>query len=283
MSFVSLPIVVAGLGTGALYATSALALSITYRVARVLNLAQGSVALLAATVAARLDGLPRPVSISVALAAAALAGLGLELSTRSADPLARLTAVTGWLLVLSGVLGFGVFIDAIPLYALGHGTVRIGGTAIGYDTALLIMLAIVVPVALERWLATTRRGALVTAVADAPESAAALGLDVLGVRRSVWVLSQVAVGLVGVLAAPTQGLEPITALVLLSGGLAAALIGGIDRLAGPVAVGFALGVAGAVLGGQVAPAFVDALIVSVVIVALAARRAVGGGLAEARV
>ena len=283
MSIVSLPIVIAGLGTGALYATSALALSVTYRVARVLNLAQGSVALLAATVAARLGDAPRPVSIGAALAVAAIAGLGLELSTRSPDPLARLTAVTGWLLGLSGVLGFGAFSGLTPLYALGHGTVRVGGTAIGYDTALLIALAVVVPVTLERWLASTRKGALVIAVADAPESAAALGLDVIGIRRWVWLATQVGVGLVGILAAPTQGLEPITALVLLSGGLAAALIGGIDRLAGPVLVGFALGVAGAVLGGHVAPAFVDAVIVSVVVVALALRRTVGGGLTEARV
>ena len=283
MSWVSLPIVIAGLGTGALYATSALALSVTYRVARVLNLAQGSVALLAAVVAARLDFLPAPIAIVLALAVAAIAGLGLELSTRSVDPLARLTAVTGWLLVLSGVLTFDAFRDLVPLYALGHGTVRVGGTALGYDTAVLIVLAVATPLVLGRWLASTRQGALVIAVADAPESAAALGLDVGGVRRLVWILTQAGVGLIGILAAPTQGLEPITALVLLSGGLAAALIGGIDRLAGPVVVGFSLGIVAAVLGGHVAPAFVDAVIVSVVVVALTLRRTVGGGLTEARV
>jgi branched-chain amino acid transport system permease protein len=280
---VSLPIVVAGLGTGALYATTALALSVTYRVSRVLNLAQGSVALLAATVAARLDGLPTLVAVLVALAVAGLAGLGLEISTRGADPMARLTSVTGWLLVLSGVLGLGVFDDVFPRFVLGQGTIPVGGVALGYDTALLIVLAVAVPAMLERWLATTSSGALVTAVADAPESSAALALDVVKVRRSVWVLSQVGVGLIGILAAPTQGLEPITALVLLSGGLAAALIGGIDKLAGPVIVGFALGVVAAVLGGQVAPAFVDALLVSVVVGALALRSSVGGGLTEARV
>ena len=280
---VSLPIVVAGLGTGALYATSALALSVTYRVSRVLNLAQGSVALLAATVAARLEGWPTPLAILAALVVAGIAGLGLEVSTRASDPMARLTSVTGWLLVLSGVLGLGVFDDVIPRFALGEGTIPVGGVALGYDTALLIVLAVAVPIVLERWLATTSTGALVTAVADAPESSAALALDVVSVRRAVWLLSQVGVGLIGVLAAPTQGLEPITALVLLSGGLAAALIGGIDRLAGPVVVGFALGVVAAVLGGQVAPAFVDALLVSVVVGALALRSSVGGGLTEARV
>ena len=283
MGLVSLPIVVAGLGTGALYATSALALSVTYRVSRVLNLAQGSVALLAATVAARLDGWPTPLAILAALVAAGIAGLGLEVSTRGSDPMARLTSVTGWLLVLSGVLGLGIFDDTVPRFALGEGTIPVGGVALGYDTALLIVLAVAVPIALERWLATTSRGALVTAVADAPESSAALALDVVSVRRAVWLLSQVGVGLIGVLAAPTQGLEPITALVLLSGGLAAALIGGIDRLVGPVMVGFALGVVAAVLGGQVAPAFVDALLVSVVVGALALRSSVGGGLTEARV
>jgi branched-chain amino acid transport system permease protein len=280
---VSTPIVVAGLGTGGLYATSALALSLTYRASRVVNLAQGCVALLAATVAARLDGQPTIVAVTVAVAVAGAAGLGLERTTRSPDPLGRLTAVTGWLLLLSGVLGLGLFDDLVPRAVLGDGTVRIGGAALGYDTVALMVLAVVVPALLERWLTATRAGAVLTAVADAPDAARALAIDVAGTRRRVWLATQVAVGLIGVLAAPTQGLEPVTALVLLSGGLAAALIGGIDRLAGPVLVGFALGVLAAVLGGQVAPAFVDALLIAVVVVALSVRRSVSGGLREARV
>jgi len=283
MSMVSVPIVIAGVGTGALYAVNALALTVSYRVSRVLNLAQGSVGLLAATVTARLHGLPTAVAAAVGIAVAALAGLGLERSTRSPDPLARLTSITGWLLLLSGVLGLGTFDDLSPRLPLGNGAVHVAGVALGYDTIVLVALAVAVPVLLERWLATAPSGAVVTAVADAPDASAALGLDVVRTRRLVWVVTQAAVGLVGVLAAPTQGLEPITALVLLAGGLAAALLGGIDRLAGPVAAAFGLGVLSAVLGGRVAPAFVDAALVMVVVIALALRREVGGAIAGARV
>jgi branched-chain amino acid transport system permease protein len=283
-AWVSTEIVVAGLATGALYASSALTLSITYRASRVLNLAQGSVALMAASIVAKLDGLPVGLAVVIALAASVVMGLGLEATTRNPDPLARLTAVVGWLLALSGILATQTFhsVESSPRYPLGRGTLKLGGVALGYDQVALIVLAVALPIVLAWFLSSTPSGAKVMAVADAPESSRMIGLDVTTIRRVIWAATGGLVGVIGVLAAPTIGLQPTTALVLLAGGLAAALLGGVDSLIGPAVVGFALGQLKAVVGGHVSPALADAILISVVILALGLRRQAVGGPAEAR-
>jgi branched-chain amino acid transport system permease protein len=277
----SAAILIAGLGYGALFATSALCLSITYRASRVLNLAQGAVALLAGCLFARID-LPAPLAAAGAIAVAVGLGLVLEATTRNADALARLTSVVGWLLALSGIVA-SMSKNLHPRYPLGHGSVRVLGVALGYETLLLIALGIAAPIALTWFLRSTSTGAQAVAVADAPDAAQMLGLDVLRIRRVIWIASQAVVAVVGILAAPTLGFDPVVSLQLLAGGLAAALLGGLDRMTGPAVVGFALGLLRASLGGHMSPALADALVVSVVVAALALRRDSVGGPAEARV
>jgi branched-subunit amino acid ABC-type transport system permease component len=277
----SVAILVAGLGYGALFATSALSLSVTYRASRVLNLAQGAVALMAGCLFARFD-LPGPLAAVGAIGVAVGLGLVLEATTRNEDALARLTSVVGWLLALSGVVQV-ISKNLQPRYPLGHGTVRVLGVALGYDTLVLIALGIAAPIGLGWVLRNTAAGAQAVAVADAPEAAEMLGLDVLRTRRVIWVGSQAMVAMVGILAAPTLGFSPVVSLQLLAGGLAAALLGGLDRMSGPAVVGFALGLLRASLGGHMSPALADGLLVSIVVGALALRRASVGGPAEARV
>lgn len=276
-------LIVAGIATGGLYATSAFTLALTYRASRVLNLAQGAVALLAATAVAELSSVPVVLAALIAMAGCAVLGLVLEVSTRNPDPLARLTTVTGWLLALSALAGFEALADATPRFPLGTSTVSVAGVALGWDQVVLVVLAVALPVGLQQALRRTRAGALVIAVADAPESSHALAIDVVAISRVVWVGSMVLVGLVGILAAPTLGLEAVTSLKLLAGGLLAALVGGFDRLGRPVIAGFALGVLTALLGDQLAPAFVDALLVAGVIAALTVQRGALGAAREARV
>ena len=110
-----------------------------------------------------------------------------------------------------------------------------------------------------------------------------LGLDILRVRRTIWVGGQALVAVIGILAAPTLGFDATVALELLSGGLAAALLGGLDRLTGPAVIGFALGILRASLGGHMSPALADGLLVTVVVLALSLRRQTVGGPMEARV
>lgn len=269
-------VVVAGSIAGAQYGLTACCISLTYRASRVLNLAQGAVALTAATAFAMLDGWPTALAALLALAVAMAIGLGVEWSTRGQDPLARLTAVAGWLLGIGTVLGMRERILR-PRYPLGSATVEVLGIRIGIEAVALIGVAIALPLAAWFLLERTQVGARVVAVADAPAAARFIGLDVAGTRRIVWLAIHALIGVGGILAAPRTGLEPSTSFMLLAGGLAAALVGGLSRLALPVVAGFGLGYLTSWLGGHVIPTARDGIVLSAVIVLLIARRPTAGG------
>jgi branched-chain amino acid transport system permease protein len=272
-------VLVGGAIAGAQYAVAALCISLTYRAGRVLNLAQGAIALAAATVFAMLDTWPVLPAALVAVGLAVALGGAIEMTTRSADPLPRLTAVAGWFLAIGSVLGFRDK-QLLARAVLHRGSVDVGGIRVSYESVALVALAVVVPVVAWLVLERTSAGARVVAVADAPESAVVLGLPVIAVRRTVWLATQALVGVLGILAGTSTGLDPVTSFMLLAGGLAAALIGGLERLAGPVCAGFGLGLFTSWLGGRVTPSLRDALVLAVVTVVLIARRtAVGEAMA----
>jgi len=279
---VSRIVLVGGAIAGAQYAVSALCISLTYRASRVLNLAQGSVALAAATTFALLDDWPTLPAALAGVAVSVALGAALEATTRSEEPLARLTAVAGWFLAIGSVLSLREGL-LLPRPVLGQGTVDVLDVRIGYASIVLVIVALVVPVLAWAALEHTSMGAKVVAVADAPASARVLGIDVIAVRRVVWLITQGLVGVVGILAATTTGLDPLTSFILLAGGLAAALVGGLERVAGPVAAGFGLGFLTSWLGGRVTPSLRDALVLVIVTCVLMLRRSTVGEAIAGRV
>lgn len=275
-------VVVGGAIAGAQFAVSALCISLTYRTSRVLNLAQGSVALAAATTFALLDEWPTALAAAAGVGVAVALGLALEATTRADEPLARLTAVAGWFLAIGSALTLREGL-LLPRPVLGRGAVSVLDVRVAYGSVVLVVLAVIVPIGAWLVLGRTGLGARVVAVADAPSAARVLGLDVIGIRRVVWTATQGLVGVVGILAAPTTGLDPLTSFMLLAGGLAAALVGGLDRLAAPVVAGFGLGFLTAWLGGRVTPSLRDALVLVIVTGVLMLRRSTVGDVVAGRV
>jgi branched-subunit amino acid ABC-type transport system permease component len=275
-------VLVGGAIAGAQYAVSALCISLTYRTSRVLNLAQGSVALAAATTFALLDEWPTALAAVAGVGLAVALGLAIEMTTRAEEPLARLTAVAGWFLAIGSALTLREGL-LLPRPILGRGSVEVLDVRIAYSSVVVVAIALTVPVLAWLVLARTGIGALIVAVADAPGAATVLGLDVIAVRRIVWSATQGLVGIVGILAAPTTGLDPVTSFMLLAGGLAAALVCGLERLAGPVTAGFGLGFLTAWLGGKVTPSLRDALVLVIVTGVLMVRRSTVGDVVAGRV
>ncbi|MCU1430768.1 MAG: putative transporter ATP-binding protein, partial [Actinomycetia bacterium] len=116
-----------GLANGAVFASLALALVVTYRSSGVINFATGAIALFTAYLYAFLrngklllliPGLPRSVdlpgnvaflpAVAISLAVAALLGLALYVTTfrplRTARPVAKAVASVGVMVVLSGII-----------------------------------------------------------------------------------------------------------------------------------------------------------------------------------
>lgn len=252
---------ISGVLTGLVYGLVALSFIVVYRAARVLNLAQGQVLLIAAlltwtcAVALRL-----PMAIAVPLALLASAAFGMLLDRVVFRP-------------LIGRSGFAVVMASIALMVLLQGLAQSiwGAETRGFPRVLpdqvwsvgpisanasLVIggaLTVALAEALNWFFLHTREGLRLAAVAESHYTALSLGISVKRATTVAWILG-------GALAA-------IAACVLLSGrllgpsaaeiGLVAlpvALLGGLESVRGAVLAGVIVGI-----GEALASAYLDPL------------------------
>ncbi|GAA4091602.1 ATP-binding cassette domain-containing protein [Nocardioides kongjuensis] len=226
-----------GLGTGGIFALLGLGLVVIYRGSGVINFAHAGFALVGAYLTYELQtvhGLGLGVSLGTAVAATALLGVlthHLVLRPlRSASPLARVIATLGLLTLLTeGVqLKYGAqqlrTESPLPNDAI---TVP-GDIVVGQYAFWLVGIATVVALALALAGTRTRIGYAVSASAENPRGAAALGWAPDLLASITWAIG-------GGLAALAGGLFPSTTFgfisptpfgVLIIGALATALLGG---------------------------------------------------------
>lgn len=240
-----------GVAHGAIYASVALALVMIWRSTRILNFAQGAMALTSVYVG--FETFEATGSVWLAMAAALFAGAMLGLLAdraimRFVDPSEPLTAVIvtlGLLTFLQGVLGiaFGSQFRAFPT-AFSTGAISVGSaTIISPQDLFTVGSVAVVMAALLVLFTKTDLGLRLRASAFAPGTARLLGVDVSRMLTVGWVLASVVAALGGLLAVPSGiGLSPTAldgALIL---GFTAAVIGGLDSAVGALVGGVGLGV-----------------------------------------
>ena len=225
---------VLGLGTGAIYALLGLGLVMIYRGSGVINFGHSGFALVAGYVAYEVQT-EHGASSLVALGAATLVGALLGLLTqllvlrplRSASPLARVIATLGLLAILTELvlLRYGVTqvlsvpplpsapIDLVGDVRVGQYALWLTGIAAGI-TLLLVLTA-----------SRTRFGFAISAAAENPRAAAALGWSPDALALATWGLGGALAGLAGGLfPSITFGfIAPSSYAVLVIGALAAAL------------------------------------------------------------
>ncbi|HSW24877.1 MAG TPA: branched-chain amino acid ABC transporter permease [Burkholderiaceae bacterium] len=242
------PFLVSGLGVGAVYALSGVGLVVLYRSSGVLNFAFGALGALGAYVAwSALDhGWPF-VAASLAAVLTALAvsfayGRLIAPLLAEREPMVRTIGTLGLALV---VLGFTEwFWGAQPrrlvfptdAEALEFGDVRLTHTRVlGLATALVMMAAV------GLLLARTRIGLAMRALADQRGLAAILGVRVLRVDTTAWVLSGAFAGVCGLLLGNMVRLQATVLTFLVIPAFAAAIIGRLSSLSGTVAGGLLIG------------------------------------------
>lgn len=225
---------VIGLGTGSIYALLGLGLVIIYRGSGVINFAHSGFALVggyAAYEAQSEHGLGTWPALAVAVVAGALLGLATQLLVlrplRRASPLARVIATLGLLAILTEVvmLRFGVtqILAVAPLPTTPvdlPGDIRVGQYALWLTAIAAVITALLVLTA-----SRTRFGYAVTAAAENPRAAAALGWSPQVLALATWGLGGGLAGLAGGLfPSITFGfIAPSSYAVLVIGALAAAL------------------------------------------------------------
>lgn len=249
--------IVNGVSIGAVYGALALALVMTYRATGVLNLAVGETSTLGAFLAWSLivsAGLP--YWIGLVLAAGALGLLGAALEVGLLSPLTERGSLT-MIVVTAGLLGLVRGLDSLiwqsyprPFPTPFYGPVISGAGLYVTRPRLGILLTVCAAIGLVAWIFQgTRIGLGMRAAAQRPEAARLCGVPVRAMRTLGWGIATALAATGGILVANVLLLEPR----MLEGGLiyalAAAALGGLDRPAGALAGGVAVGMLDAVIGG----------------------------------
>ena len=255
--------VVQGLLLGGLYALLAAGLSLMFGVMRIVNLAHGTLAVVAAYLAFVLVGqgwnlwLALPVVV-VLLALLGYAGQRL-LFNRALDRggLAPLLVAFGLSVVLTQLLQevFSADTRSLASGTLGTGSLQIGGgLSVGYLPLLTFVAGVLTIGAVQVFLARTALGRAMRATSDDPETVQLMGIP----HRQVYALSTALafamVGLAGVFLGLRTQFSPTYGDTMLIFAFEAVIIGGLGSLWGTLAGGVVLGVAQTV-GSQIDPAF----------------------------
>lgn len=241
--------VVNGLSTGCVYAALALAISVIYQGAGILNFAQGEMAAVAAYSAWSLDALGWPMwaSLPVVFAGAAVLGAAIERllirPVEGASVLALVTVSTALLLGINGLVTVLWGTDPHSLdgpfgtEALSMGEVTVTAQQLGGAATVLVVMA-----AVGLFFRFSDAGLRMKAVAQNPDSAVLLGIRPGVMRAAGWALAAAVGAVSGFVAAPATGVNPEMMQAPLLMAFAAAALGGFASRIGAVVGGIALGV-----------------------------------------
>lgn len=249
-----MPFFVSGLATASTYVLSAVGIVVLYRASGVVNFSQGALGALAAFISWSIveRGGPEPVAwIAGVLVSTSLAFLyGRALAPRLAfgDPVMRAVATLSVALILLGVMGY-VWGELPRRLRLPTDTMsfELIGVRITATRAIAFALAVLATVAVMAFLAGSRLGLQMRALANNRDLSAMLGVPVLRADGYAWVISGALAGVSGILLADLQRLSGQTLTFAVIPAISAAVIGRFSSLPATVAGGVAIGVCEALL------------------------------------
>lgn len=243
-----------GMLLGGYYALLACGLSFMFGVMRIINLAHGSLAVVAAYFVFQLAdqyGLHPFVGLVLAMPAMGLIGwllhrLVLERSSRGGE-LVPILATFGLGVVIDNALfsSFGADARSLAPYidTLAYDGFDIAGLTIGQLPLLIFIVAVLLLGGLHLMLAHTALGRRIRAVADDPATAQLVGVNAAAVNAAAAAIAMATVGIAGVALAMRATVDPYAGAPQLIFAFEAVMIGGAGSLWGTLAGGIALGVA----------------------------------------
>lgn len=252
---------------GSIYALIACGYVLIYRVSRVLNLAHGELMMLGAylvlVTASLFSGHPA-MALAAAILLSLLAGalVYVFLMRRMTGEMvlaAILTTVALGILIRGLVVLVWSAQQQYPAQALGlpnPSLVLLGGARISLWSAVLVLTTIAVYGALFFFLRFGRWGMRMRAAGQNPLLAAQRGINLHGVYALAWSLSTLTGALAGILMALDSGLTTSMPIIALKA-FPAALVGGLDSLAGAFVGGLIVAAAEVLLIYYVDPLLSD--------------------------
>ncbi len=253
---------VAGLAVGGVYAISGVGLVLLYRATGVLNFAYGAIGAIGALLTWQLAqwGYPAPFGWAAAVLISVVLSLGYgwfvapSLSYR--EPVVKAIATLGLALIVLGLLNW-VWPQnprrlVLPTDAL---SVRLMGVHVTGTRLVAFGVALVTTIGISFFLASTRVGLYMRALANNRDLSCLLGVRVRRIEAMAWLISGVLCGVSGLLLGNLVRLDASVLTFLVIPAMAAAVIGRLQSLAMTLIGGLLIGVIEALttLAGPLAP------------------------------
>ena len=240
--------IVAGVATGGIYASMALALVMIHQATHQVNFAQGEMAMFSTYIALTLieAGVPYWGAFAITLAVSFAIGAAIQavLMRRLADApeLASVGVFIGLLLAFNSAAGW-LFTSTLKPFPspFGEGAPLWDGLVSRHELgSTAVTLAVLVSV--YGFFRFTPLGLAMRAAAGNPVSARLVGIPVGKMLALGWGLAAAIGAIAGMMIAPVVFLDPTMMSGVLLYAFAGALLGGIDNPIGAVLGGFAVGV-----------------------------------------
>ena len=254
--------IVQGILVGGLFALFACGLSLLFGTMKVINLAHGDLAVVAAFLAVELAPVTHiPVVWSFLLVVPIFVVLGyvgqrtLIQASLDRGPLTTLLVTFGLSVVIENALlqAFSADSHSLNIESLATRSIHITDQIqVAYVSIAIFVIAVVVLLGLQYFLSRTRTGRMIRAVADDPEAAQLVGIDfrhIFGIAASI---AFATVALAGLAFGTYSSFGPSTGGSRLLFAFEAVVIGGLGSLWGTLLGGIILGVAQAI-GAHIDP------------------------------
>jgi len=248
--------VLAGLATGGIYASLALALVMIYQATHLVNFAQGEMAMFTTYIAWSLvnAGVPYWLAFAATVLLAFLFGVLIERlvirPVEDAPVLAVVVVFIALLLILNSVTGW-IYTYTIKSFPSPFPKESVFGKWLSSHELGAIGVTLVVVLLVYGFFRFTPLGLAMRAAAQNPASARLVGIRVGWMLALGWGLAAAVGAVAGMMVAPIVYLDPNMMGGILLYAFAAALVGGIDNPWGAVFGGFLVGVLENVLGAFV--------------------------------
>ena len=240
--------VLAGLATGAIYATMALAVVMVYQAIDHLNFAQGELATFSTFLAWQMIdwGWSYWAAFAATVAISFVIGVAIDRvlfrPVRNAPILSQLVAFIALFSILNSSDG-EIWNFTIKSFPTPFGTKPLFGSGlISTHQAGMVAVTLVMLSLLYLFFRGSRLGLAMRAAAANPEAARLVGIRVGWMIGLGWGLSTAIGAVAGMLIAPIVFLDPNMMLGVLLYGFAGAVLGGLSSPGGAVLGGFAVGV-----------------------------------------
>jgi branched-chain amino acid transport system permease protein len=254
--------IVQGILLGGLYALFACGLSLMFGVMRIVNLAHGDLAVLAAFLAySVMSATPLGAFWAVVVVVPVFAAFGYGLQrglfqrSLAISPLSTLLVTFGLSVVIQNLLLqiYSADTRALDIGSLVTEGLRVNANiSLSYLALITFGLAIVVIVALQLFLSRSRTGRIMRAASDDREAATLVGADSRHIYAVATAIAFATVALAGLMFAMRSSFDPSIGPSRLIFAFEAVVIGGLGSLWGTLLGGMVLGLA-QTLGAQLDP------------------------------